>query len=525
MTDQASLQLFDICLVSKLKIRKHSYNPEMVSTLFWSLATAFAFISTVASFDPRQIAVGPAACANLTGSLGSVKVVTSQLDPNYLESQFEYWNARLSNYAPSCVVYPTSAQDVSIAVQAIRTSGSRFAVRVGGHNPNPGFSSVDQGVLIDLRNLNQKSYDPVTTLASYQPGQTFGEVYEYFAQYGRTVVGARLAGVGTGLALGGGLSYLSSQYGLAADSFREMEVVLPSGEIVTASGTENSDLFFACKGGGGNAYGIITKYTVQSRPSGTFTAGIVAYLFDQTEQIGQALADFTRYNTDPKAAIIGTYETLGTPDLTLNLDKAGILFLVYDGEDPGDVFDNFTNIPHILNTLGPKTYLDVINMPIPLSTELSRGDNFFRVQAHRIDDDSWKDIIATWKAWTDAHKGTYILTSLDWQPIPKTLTDASKEQGGNAMDMPDGPWMWFNYLLTTIPGMAQADYDAIQASFKQMVESTQSLKGLPLFINDAAYDQNPLKTFSTYSRLQGIKKKYDPDSFFASKTGGWNFEA
>jgi FAD/FMN-containing dehydrogenase len=495
----------------------------MVTASFGTLATATTLVQLATALDPRQIAAGPATCTNLTGPLGTSKVVTFQLDLKYVESRFEYWNARLSEATPSCIVYPTSAHDVSVAIQAIRSSGTQFAVRVGGHNPNAGFASVDQGVLIDLRDLNQKSYDASTTLATFGPGHTFGEVYTFFADYGRTVVGARLAGVGTGLALGGGLSYLSTQYGMAADSFRELEVVLPSGQIVTASDTENPDLFFACKGGGGNAYGIVTKYTVQSRPSGTFTAGIIIYLFDQIEAIGQALADFTRYNNDPKAAIIGTFETLGTPDLSLNLDKAGTLFLVYDGEDPGDAFKNFTDIPYALNTVGQKSYLDVINMPAPFSTQLSRGDNFFRVQVHRIDDDSWQTTISKWKDWTDANKGSYILTSLDWQPIPKTLTDASKKQGGNAMDMPDGPWMWFNYLLTTPPGMPQADYIAIQASFKQMVESTPNAEGLPLFINDAAYDQDPLRTFSTYSRLQAIKKKYDPTGFFASKTGGWSF--
>jgi FAD/FMN-containing dehydrogenase len=498
----------------------------MGTVSLYSLAAVTALSSTVAAFDPRQVAAGPAACANLTGSLGSSKVVSNHLSLQYLESQFEYWNARQSNYAPSCVVYPTSAQDVSIAVQAIRAADTRFAVRCGGHNPNTFFSSVDQGVLIDLRNLNQKSYDAATTLATYGPGQDFGQVYEYFAQFGRTVVRARLSGVGTGLALGGGLSYLSSQYGMAVDSFRELEIVLPSGEIVTASDKENPDLFFACKGGGGNAYGIVTKYTVQSRPAGTFTAGNIIYVFDQTEAVGQALADFTKYNTDPKAAIIDTYEVLGTPDLNLNLDKAAALFLVYDGEDPGDVFNNFTSIPNILNTIGKKSYLDVVNMPLPFAAQVSRGDNFFRIQAHHVvGDDSWKQTIATWEDWAAQQKGNYILTSLDWQPVPKSLTDASKAQGGNVMDMPDGPWMWFNYLVTTPSGMAQDDYDAIQASFKQLVESTQSTEGLPLFLNDAAYDQNPLKTFPTYSKLQATKKKYDPDGFFASKTGGWNFDA
>jgi hypothetical protein len=69
----------------------------------------------------------------------------------------------------------------------------------------------------------------------------------------------------------------------------------------------------------------------------------------------------------------------------LDLGEAVNMFLVYDGADPGDAFANFTAMPHLLNTLGPKTYLEVVNMPIPLATELSRGDNIFRVQVHRLD--------------------------------------------------------------------------------------------------------------------------------------------
>jgi FAD/FMN-containing dehydrogenase len=494
----------------------------MAAFKFSLLAVFTTLTASVAALDSRQLAPGITACANITGTLGLQKV-SGPLSIAYAESRFEYWNARNSDYAPTCVVYPTSAQDVSLAIQAIRASGSQFAIRVGGHNPNPFFSSVDKGVLIDLRKLNAKSYDPATTLATYGPGHTFGEVYEYFQQFGRTVVGARLSGVGTGLALGGGLSFLSTEYGLAADTFRELEIVLPSGEIVTASATKNPDLFFASKGGGGNAYGVVTKYTVQSVPSGTFTAGNVIYLFSQAEALGQALADFTKYNTDPKASIIGTYNVLGTPDLGLNLDQAAILFLVYDGEDPGTVFKNFTDIPHVINTVGHKNYVEVVNSPAPFAAQISRGDNTFRVQAHRIDDDGWKAVVAKWRAWVLANKSKYLLTSLDWQPIQKTLTDASRAQGGNAMEMPDGPWMWFCYLVTTLPGMPQKEYDAIQASFKALVDSTPRPAGLPLFINDAHKDQLPLQTFSTFPRLQQIKKKYDPEGFFTSKTGGFSF--
>jgi FAD/FMN-containing dehydrogenase len=489
---------------------------------------ASILVAALASPSAAALAATPGttACTQLTSQLGTSKVISNKLNPTYISTIQDYWNALNSQYLPSCIVLPTSAADVSAAVKAAKAAKSRFAIKTAGHNPNKFFSSVDQGVLISTANLNAKSYDAKTTLASYGPGTTFGEVYEYFAPYNVTVVGARLAGVGTGLALGGGLSYLSSQYGMAADSFRELEVVLPSGQITTASAKVNPDLFLGLKGGGGNAYGIVTRYTVQSRPIGTFYAGNIIYFANQTIAVLEAIRDFTRYNTDPKAAIIGTYEKLTTPGLGLNLDEACIMFAVYDGPNPGNVFDNFTRIPYLINTLkGGMTYNQVVNLPVPGSTDLSRGDNFFRNAVHHIEDDSYKTAIANWETWANNNKGDYTLTSIDFQPIPKSLTDASRAQGGNAMNMPDGPWYWLNFLITSPPLEPNATYTAAQNRFKTMAESVPSATDLPLFINDAAYDQNPLKTFSTYKTLQATKKKYDPDSFFAEYTGGWSFTA
>ena len=305
-------------------------------------------------------------------------------------------------------------------------------------------------------------------------------------------------------------------------------MVLPSGEVVTTSAKKNADLFLALKGGGGNAYGVVTKYTVQSRPIGTFYAGNLIYFANQTFAVLEAIRDFTRYNTDPKAAIIGTYEKLLTPGLGLNLDEACLMFLVYDGPDPGNLFDNFTRLPYLVNTLGGgKSYNDVVNLPLPGATNLAKGDNFFRNSVHHINDDTYMTAIDNWRTWADANKADYLLTSIDFQPIPKSLTDASKKQGGNALNLPDGPWYWLNFLITSPPlDLAlNATYTAAQSRFKAMVDSVPNAKDLPLFPNDSGYDQNPLKTFTTYKTLQKTKKKYDPDNYFADYTGGWSFTA
>ncbi|KAL3487211.1 hypothetical protein BJX62DRAFT_241243 [Aspergillus germanicus] len=492
-----------------------------------ALSAITLLLSTPASALLKPTGPGPEACGNLTAALGKKTVVSSVLSIDYIRTITSYFNTEQSKYKPSCIVYPTSAEEVSIAIKAIRASDSRFAIKAGGHNPNDFFSSVDKGVLIDLTELNAKSYDPATELATYGPGGTFGDVYEYFLQWNRTVVGARLAGVGTGLALSGGLSYLSSQYGLACDSFRELEVVLPSGEIVIASETQNPDLFYGLRGGGGNAYGVVTRYTVQSHPAGTFYAGIVVYLFQQNAAVLDAIGDFIQYNEDPKAAIIGTYMKLPTPDLNLNLDEAIVMFLVYDGEDDKGAFKNFTDIPHLVNTLGHLDYNGVVNMPIPGSAEVSKGRNTFRVTVQQGTDagiDTLATLYAKWREWSDDNKGKYLLTSLDIQPVPKSLTDASNANfGGNAMQMPDGPWYWVNYLLTASPLLSDKALKEAQASFKELVEAVPHDEGLPLFINDATLDQNPLVTYGGYEKLKTLKAKVDGDGFFSTHTGGWAF--
>jgi FAD/FMN-containing dehydrogenase len=373
--------------------------------------------------------------------------------------------------------------------------------------------------------MTAKSYDLETTLATYEPGNNWGDLYEYYYEnYGVTVMGGRLSGVGSGLALGGGLSYLSPQYGMACDSFRELEVVLPSGEIVTASQTSNADLFLGLRGGGGNAYGVVTKYTVQSRQIGNFYAGNLIYLFEQTDAVLHAIHDFIAYNTDPKATILATYEKLTTPDLNLNLDEVIVLFLVYDGENSGTAFKNFTDIPSLINTMSIKTYPEVANLPVPLTAETTAGDNIFRAGVHHIEDESYLAAFEIWSDWAESNKGSYLYTSLDFYPVPRSLTDGSHAQGGNAMQMPDGPWFWVNYILSTPPGMPDSLYNAVQASFREMVESTPGAADLPLFLNEAARDQDPLSSFSTFARLQEIKAKFDPDGFFAANTGGWSFD-
>ena len=97
-------------------------------------------------------------------------------------------------------------------------------------------------------------------------------------------------GVG-GLTLGGGLGHLTRKYGFSVDSMLELEVVLADGSVVTASETENADLFWALRGGGGN-FGVVTTFTFQGRKAGTVFGGPTLWHVDQAEEIMKWYRDF-----------------------------------------------------------------------------------------------------------------------------------------------------------------------------------------------------------------------------------------
>ena len=136
----------------------------------------------------------------------------------------------------------------------VQTFKVRFAIRSGGHQPCPGYGSVDgDAILIDMSRLNHVEVAADKKTISFGPGGTWKPIYEALEGTGRSVIGGRTGDVGIGgLILGGGLPSFSSEFGLVCDNVEEFEVVLSDGSIVAASPAQNDDLFWALKGGAAN---------------------------------------------------------------------------------------------------------------------------------------------------------------------------------------------------------------------------------------------------------------------------------
>ena len=180
---------------------------------------------------------------------------------------------------PSYAVKIDSVFQVQLAVNFARNIGLRLVVKNTGHD-FLGKSCGSGALSIWTHHLKSIRFRESVKWPSYSgpalelgAGVNVGELYEAARQFGVTAVAGECKGVGVagGYIAGGGHSPMSSKYGLGSDQVLSVDVVLPNGRFVTASETQNTDLFFALRGGGGATFGVVTSMTVKAHPKMTFS--------------------------------------------------------------------------------------------------------------------------------------------------------------------------------------------------------------------------------------------------------------
>ncbi|KAK5624730.1 hypothetical protein RRF57_000446 [Xylaria bambusicola] len=471
--------------------------------------------------------------------------VAYPLELDYIHEQEKYWSTSCISLKPSCILFPTSAAEVSTILQAINEGDESFAVKSGGHNPNNYFSSVASGPLISTARLNEAILNSNTGVLRMGPGNRLDDIAKKLQGSGWTFVGGRIGNTGTGgLMLGGGLSYMSAQYGWAASSALEYEVVLANGTIVTASDTENADLARALRGGGNN-FGIVTTYTLQTYRQGNIWGGNVIFKHDDkvASNLLRAVRDFTEYNIDDRAAVIVTAERstgLVIPELIdIELLDTWILFLFYDGPTPpGNLFRNFTEagVP-IANFAKQRTYSEYIsgsNWVVVKGSVVQIGTETIPLPSSQDSDVVMEGIHEHWRSVSSK---TLLelggIASIAYQPFPKAITRQAKARAPDLIDADDGAdrlILELNYSF--IP---QIDYekmgDVLEETYtgvRQRVLGWQE-EGIlsdvycPIFMNYGFYRQNYWERLRPESRAfaQQVAAKYDPNNFFRNRTGGW----
>jgi FAD/FMN-containing dehydrogenase len=191
-------------------------------------------------------------------------------DGNYAEARKVY-NAMIDR-RPALIARCADRDDVAKAVSFARDRQLLLAVRGGGHN-GAGLGTANDAVVIDLSLLTDIEVDPGGRTVRVGGGCTWGEVDRATGEHGLATPSGIISTTGVGgLTLGGGIGHLTRKCGLTIDNLLEAEIVLASGEAVRASATENPDLYWAIRGGGGN-FGVVTSFLFRLHEVGTIIGG------------------------------------------------------------------------------------------------------------------------------------------------------------------------------------------------------------------------------------------------------------
>ena len=209
------------------------------------------------------------------------------------------WNKVMTTAKPFAIATPKTTQQVQSAVQCLQENGIAAVPRSGGHSYQ-GYSVLNNAVTIDLKHLNSTTFSADKTQITIGAGMKLGPLYYTVVTQapGKVFPAGTCPPVGVGgLITGGGIGYLTRAHGLSCDLLVSLTMVDASGQIITASATENVDLFWASCGGGGGNFGIITDYTVKLMD--VPTANVIKFGFT-VEENG---VDFIMYVQDTVAKI------------------------------------------------------------------------------------------------------------------------------------------------------------------------------------------------------------------------------
>jgi FAD/FMN-containing dehydrogenase len=229
--------------------------------------------------------------------------IISPADDGY-EEACSVWNGAHDGHRPALVVRCTGSADVIAALGFARSTGLAIAVRGGAHSV-AGFSTVDDGIVIDLSPMNDVRVDLSARRASVGGGAVWADVDHETQAHGLATTGGLISTTGVaGFTLGGGIGWTMRKFGLACDNLVAADVVTADGRLVHASEAENADLLWGLRGGGGN-FGIVTRFEFDVHPLGpTVYAGPVFYSADAAHDLLRAFREWAPDAPDDVSALV-----------------------------------------------------------------------------------------------------------------------------------------------------------------------------------------------------------------------------
>lgn len=437
-------------------------------------------------------------------------------DSDDYEEARAVWNAMVDK-RPALIVRPIDVDDVVAAVTVARDHGLRPSVRAGGHNV-AGKALSEGGLVIDMRCFRDVQVDEENLLVHVGGGCRLGDLDAVTGPLGLVVPAGIMSETGVpGLALGGGVGWLSRKYGLTSDQFVSLQVVLASGEVVEASETSHPELFWALQGGGGN-FGVVTRFTFRAHRFGPLMrVGAALY---HPEDAEEALREYSRVLPDlPRS--VGWHAALRSeispaPFVPAELVGKRMLMLISMWLDDADDPVGIETVERLVATGSPAA--QAINT-IPFGSGVQRlidqdfpdGHRYYTKEAHAhgLAEEAIPVLLEFWNEQM-VMQGEIQLIHL----------------GGAIGDRPEDAAafshreysIWFDFAMRWDDPRHDADY---MARTRHAVDQLKPYTGTGVYVNMLNFDDQDrvveaLGGSEKYTKLGQIKAQYDPENLFAN---------
>ncbi|WP_433293710.1 FAD-binding oxidoreductase [Actinoplanes sp. CA-030573] len=426
-------------------------------------------------------------------------------DPGYDEAR-SIWNAA-HDKRPALIVRCQGVADVLKAVEFARSEGLPLAVRGGGHSI-PGFSTVDDGLVLDLSPMKGIRVDPEGRTVTAQAGCLWSDVDAETQAFGLAVTGGIISTTGiSGFALGGGIGWLVRRAGLTCDNLIAADIVTADGQYLHTSEDERPELLWALRGGGGN-FGVVTSLQFRLYEVGpTVFSGLVFYAGEHAERVLRGFRTATAGAPDELTALVNM--TTAPPAPFLPEEIHGKPIVAVGGMWAGRIEDGDAATrplrelaPVVTDLFGPMPYTAMQGLLDPL---YPRGMwNYFR------------------SAFFDDLDRAAAPLVREFGRLPNPLTEIHVHHLGGAMGRVPADATAFatrdqEFILNVVA--RSTDADGYPAAVAWARGATDALgPDAPTYVNftgeggadrvRAAYPKD------TYERLVAVKDRYDPANLF-----------
>ena len=396
--------------------------------------------------------------------------------------------------------------DVVAAVQRARADGLEVSVRGGGHNV-AGRAVCEGGLMINLASMKGIQVDAGAHTVLAEPGVNWAEFNAATQKHGLAVTGGTISTTGiAGLTLGGGLGWLMGKFGTATDNLISARVVTATGEVLTASESQNPDLFWAIRGGGGN-FGVVTSFAYRLYPVGPIvTGGFIFYDYEKATDVLRLFRDLSDGLSDDMSLVLGLVRNPEPPHQLL----AGIIVCHVgpEGEAESDVAPLRSLDEPVVDAIVRKSYSEVnsqFDFGFPDGALNYWKSSFLK----SLPEEAIAQIVNDF-AEAPSRMTVLLIEDLHGQ-VTRVPVDATavphRKQGFNLLI----PSVWTDHLET----------DANIAWTRGIFQNLRPFLADSRYVNyldddEAEFGSDPVRAAygPNYERLVEVKTKYDPENLF-----------